>query len=386
MRLWGRGVTLRGLVSGAAVAGTRRMQVRAGEFIASRIDARNGAFGLIPEELDGAVVTNDFPVFVVDERCLLPEYLHWLSKTPDFVDACKAASEGTTNRVRLKEDRFLQIDIRLPTLDVQLHIVNKIARLTAKIIEARKLRQTSAGLTERLLVTALSNFFMYTEDSELPSSWEWHRFPDIVEPINGMTTGPFGTLLSKSDVGQEKTGVPVFGIANVGHGKFVPGFVDYISDAKATELALYRLREGDIVTARSGTVGRSCVVPPGLEPSPVMSSNLIRIRVNKARFEPHLFCRLMNGSHLIEHHKSRYCRGSSREFFTQKILNLLYLPTPPIHEQQRILAYLDNLQIKCDALKSLQAGTATLFSALAAAILEHSLLKGDIDQRQLFVT
>ena len=103
VRLWGRGVAMRGIVSGTSVAGNRRIRVRSGEFIASRIDARNGAFGLIPEELDGAIVTNDFPVFLVDEQCMLPGYLHWLSKTHDFVEACKAASEGTTNRVRLKE-------------------------------------------------------------------------------------------------------------------------------------------------------------------------------------------------------------------------------------------------------------------------------------------
>lgn len=40
----------------------------------------------------------------------------WLTKTRDFVDLCLRASEGTTNRVRLKEDRFLALEIPLPPL------------------------------------------------------------------------------------------------------------------------------------------------------------------------------------------------------------------------------------------------------------------------------
>ena len=42
--------------------------IKAGQFLMSKIDARNGAFGLVPENLDGAIVTNDFPVFDVEDR------------------------------------------------------------------------------------------------------------------------------------------------------------------------------------------------------------------------------------------------------------------------------------------------------------------------------
>ncbi|MBA2245973.1 MAG: restriction endonuclease subunit S, partial [Gemmatimonadetes bacterium] len=61
VRLWGNGVVLRREVSGAEIAASRRLMVRAGQFILSRIDARNGALGLVPEALHGAVVSNDFP-------------------------------------------------------------------------------------------------------------------------------------------------------------------------------------------------------------------------------------------------------------------------------------------------------------------------------------
>ena len=114
VRLWGKGVIERDVVTGAEIAATSRFVVRSGQFIASRIDARNGAFGLVPDTLDGAVVSTDFPVFTVAQDRLAPAFLDWMSKTKGFVDLCRAASEGTTNRVRLKEEKFLAMSIPLP--------------------------------------------------------------------------------------------------------------------------------------------------------------------------------------------------------------------------------------------------------------------------------
>ncbi len=141
VRLWGRGVVARGERNGSEIGGTRRLRVESGQFILSRIDARNGAVGLVPPELDGAVVSNDFPTFDANPNRLLPEYLGWLSRTRDFVERCRSVSEGTTNRVRLDEKRFLQIEVLLPPVDEQRQIVAKIEHLAEKIDEVRKLRE-----------------------------------------------------------------------------------------------------------------------------------------------------------------------------------------------------------------------------------------------------
>src|ERR1700685_1830579 len=137
IRLWGKGVILRRVVTGAESASERRFQVSTDQFILSRIDARNGAAGIVPAELNGAIVTNDFPSFETNPARLLPPFLGWLSKTPGFLDMCRRASEGTTNRVRLKEDRFLRLTIPLPPLDEQRRIVARINSLATKIEEAR---------------------------------------------------------------------------------------------------------------------------------------------------------------------------------------------------------------------------------------------------------
>jgi hypothetical protein len=153
VRLWGQGVILRREAAGSEIASSRRLVARAGQFILSRIDARNGAFGLVPNSLDRAIVSNDFPLFTPNLSKLEPSFLDWISRTRSFVDICKAASEGTTNRVRLQEDRFLQMKIPLPLPPEQRRIVARIEELAAKINEARGLREEAVNETKALLNT-----------------------------------------------------------------------------------------------------------------------------------------------------------------------------------------------------------------------------------------
>ena len=133
IRLWGKGVISRGKVRGTDVTTPRRV-VRANQLILSKIDARNGAIGLVPQELDGAIVSNDFPSFeFADSRQLDPAFMGWMVRSRHFVDLCKAASEGTTNRVRIKEDRFLAQQIVLPPLAEQQAIVSRLDTLADKV-------------------------------------------------------------------------------------------------------------------------------------------------------------------------------------------------------------------------------------------------------------
>jgi type I restriction enzyme S subunit len=167
VKLWGKGVVLRGVVTGAEVAASRRFIAKAGQFVLSRIDARNGALGLVPEELDGAIVTNDFPVFMLDEMKLVPAFLGWMSRTADFVEMCQRGSEGTTNRVRLQADRFLALEIPLPPLSEQRRIVARIEALAAQIEEARRLRQQASEEAE-VLVGARATEMFETSENRLP--------------------------------------------------------------------------------------------------------------------------------------------------------------------------------------------------------------------------
>jgi len=148
--LWGKGVRLRRKVFGAGIAAPFRNVAREGDFIISKIDARNGAFGFIPNELDGAVVTNDFPLFSVRAEKLSPRWLYWISQSPFFTELCKAASAGTTNRVRLDETKFAGLAVPLPPLAEQQRIAARLDAIETRLARVRQLRDEAKAERDAL--------------------------------------------------------------------------------------------------------------------------------------------------------------------------------------------------------------------------------------------
>ena len=132
------GVVERGKKRGKDIGTKKQTIVNAGQFIISKIDARNGAFGIVPKELDGAIVTNDFPSFNVDTNLMLPGFLPLVTTTKQFVQFAQSCSSGTTNRQRIDLNQFLETKVPLPTLEEQLHILSEYH---AKMQQAEKLQE-----------------------------------------------------------------------------------------------------------------------------------------------------------------------------------------------------------------------------------------------------
>ncbi|MBQ3944923.1 MAG: restriction endonuclease subunit S, partial [Alphaproteobacteria bacterium] len=120
----GGGAVLRNVKQGKNIGTKKQYIVSVGQFIMSKIDARNGAFGVVGQGLDGAIVTADFPVFDVDKERVLPEYLALISSTASFVLFAQSCSRGTTNRQRIDVNLFLSQKIPLPTLEEQQTLVS----------------------------------------------------------------------------------------------------------------------------------------------------------------------------------------------------------------------------------------------------------------------
>ena len=126
-------------ILGSKIGTKRQHVVHAGQFIMSKIDARNGAYGIVPEELDGAIVTNDFPVFDVNTEKIIPQFLVLVSTTEKFIEFARKCSSGTTNRKRIDIDAFLNQQIPLPSITEQEDIVRQYYRAseTTKKIEEK---------------------------------------------------------------------------------------------------------------------------------------------------------------------------------------------------------------------------------------------------------
>ena len=127
-----RGV-LRKEIKGSEIKTKSQFVASSGDFIMSKIDARNGAFGIVPAELDQAIVTQDFPLFSVDTKVMLPEFLNIVIQSPQFIKICQITSVGTSNRRRLKVDKFLKSRIPLPNIVEQKLFLEKIGSLNSRI-------------------------------------------------------------------------------------------------------------------------------------------------------------------------------------------------------------------------------------------------------------
>lgn len=137
------GVILRDTKKGINIGTKKQYLATAGQFIISKIDARNGAFGIIPNDLHNAIVTNDFPLFDVNTNKINPHFLLLITTTKAFIKFAQSCSSGTTNRQRMDIEMFLNQKIPLPKLKEQNKIVNNYL---SKIDEADKLEQQASDL------------------------------------------------------------------------------------------------------------------------------------------------------------------------------------------------------------------------------------------------
>jgi type I restriction enzyme S subunit len=360
VKLWGKGVVLRGILTGAEIAASRQMVARRGQFILSRIDARNGALGIVPPELDEAIVTNDFPVFNVVEDRLLPTYLGWMCRTASFVEECKLASEGTTNRVRLQEDKFLMREIPLPSIADQQRVVARIEELAAQINEARTLRLRAAEEANALLTSARR--VVISECNAETVTLEGV----CAAIIDNLHSNP---LLSES-------GVPCIRSPDVGYGTLD------LDGAQRTDEDEFRRRTvrgepkaNDIVLVREGGgTGKCAVVLPGQRFS--LGQRVMMLRPNTERILPRFFLHQLLSPQIQEDQIAPVSKGSASPHLNIGALRKFDLGLPKLSEQHRIVSELDAIQSEVDALKHLQAETQTELDALLPSILDRAFKGG----------
>ncbi|MBI3302833.1 MAG: hypothetical protein HYZ72_12275 [Deltaproteobacteria bacterium] len=204
---------------------------------------------------------------------------------------------------------------------------------------------------------------------ELPEGWVWTTVDQLTGAEDGMTTGPFGTLLGKSD--QRSTGVPVVGIPNITETGFAQGNWFYITPEKAEALRKYRLLPGDLVVSRPGTVGESCLVPEMPTPT-IMSTNLMRLRVVSSSGIAAWLVVNFKGSPTIHFQLAELCKGSTRPFLNLSILCRLFVRLPPTIEQYRIIAEVERRLSIVDELEIAIAANLKRAERLRQSILKRA--------------
>lgn len=152
IRINHNGVSLRDSELGKLIGTKKQFILKSGQFIVSKIDARYGAFGIAPDEVNNAIITGNFWAYDVDADLINIEWFNQFTNSPAFYEVCERASSGITHRKYLDEKFFLNYQILLPSIEEQLIQIEKInsqkksftelsTELTCQLNLVKKLRQ-----------------------------------------------------------------------------------------------------------------------------------------------------------------------------------------------------------------------------------------------------
>ncbi|PKD38764.1 restriction endonuclease subunit S [Methylomonas sp. Kb3] len=208
-----------------------------------------------------------------------------------------------------------------------------------------------------------------TEDEkpfELPTGWEWLRFIDYATDI---ATGPFGSMIHQSDYVQG--GVPLINPSHMIDDKIIADEMITVSRMMAKTLDPYAIYDGDIVMARRGEVGRIALVTKN-ENGWLCGTGSFVLR----------FCSEVCRDYLKILFRCDYVRvylageavGTTMVNLNHGILKKMPIGLPPIMEQHRIVAKVEELMALCDQLKSRLAAANQLQQKLADGMVERAIM------------
>ena len=180
-----------------------------------------------------------------------------------------------------------------------------------------------------------------TEDEkpfEIPDGWMWVRWGDLSESIQYGFNAP----------AQNSGRIKMVRISDIQDGKVLWGSVPFCQ-IEENEIPKYLLKKNDVLFARTGgTVGKSYLVREVSEEA-IYAGYLIRTRYSSSLVPEYLKCfmesplywdQLKNGTIATAQPN---CNG--------KTLSKMILPLPPLAEQKRIVARLEELLPLCERLK-----------------------------------
>ncbi|ELL1631780.1 restriction endonuclease subunit S [Campylobacter upsaliensis] len=128
-----QGCHLRDTLKGNLIKTKNQFLIKQGQFLISKIDARNGAFGIAINDLDKAVIMADFLNYDIDKNIINDKFLIAVLKTPYYMEQLNSLSSGTTGRKRINEQKFSNLCISLPPLKIQNELMLKLTEVDEKI-------------------------------------------------------------------------------------------------------------------------------------------------------------------------------------------------------------------------------------------------------------
>lgn len=355
IKLYNKGVLLRDKEYGRNIGTKKQFIIEEGQFLLSKIDARNGAFGLATKEVDNAIITADFFAYNIDRTKIEPYFLVLLTTTKKFQNFAQSSSSGTTGRQRIDENKFLDVQIPLPTLEEQRNIVNsyknKIELSNNQILEFKKNNLIiknylidELGITQNennkkiellhfLKYSAINKSWSYSDLlnlDEMKSKYELKYLKDISFIIMG--NSPKSSDLNDVGEGYQFIG----GASDIKNETIISK--RYIKSSNKITL------KNDILYLVRATIGKPFIV----NDSYFLGRGVCAIRANENLVSNKY---LLNILELFENEIIAKAKGSTFKQISKPDLENLEIPIPNLEVQNKLCNFIDNIKEQNKELK-----------------------------------
>ncbi|MDN2565229.1 restriction endonuclease subunit S [Aquibium sp. A9E412] len=344
-----RGVFGKPPIDGAQTSATTLYRVRSGQFIYSRLFAFEGAYAIVPAEMDGVFVSNEYPTFEVDQDHLLPRYLYWLFQRRDVWRQVAVGAKGMGDRrQRVHPDKVLSYRIDLPSLGDQHRIVEKLDRVAALVDERRNAIEAAERETQALLLKA----FQRAIDGA---------------PLRPMAeVAPLVRREVEIEATREYTEIGVRSFYNgIFHRRTMPG-------SEFSWQSLFWVKEGDLVFSNLMAWEKAIAVAEAHDEGTVGNHRMLTCEVNPKLATPGFlmaYFRTYEGfSSIVGHSPGTIARNKT---LSSKKLPTILVPTPPVETQK----WFDRLRAKTQEAHAIRANTAQDVESLIPAML-HEIFNG----------
>ena len=139
---FGNGLIDRGPILGRDTSYKRFAPLRVGDLVMSRLNGWEGALAVVDERFAGSFVSNEYPIFEIDNEALTIDFLAALAATPTFWSMLDAKTRGSmVRRRRIHPRALLAVEIWLPPIEYQSHLADTLGSLrgASKVNERRDL-------------------------------------------------------------------------------------------------------------------------------------------------------------------------------------------------------------------------------------------------------
>ena len=180
---------------------------------------------------------------------------------------------------------------------------------------------------------------------DIPDNWTWVRFGDL----GSYKKGPFGSAITKSMFVPKGNGaIKVYEQKNAIQKDATLGDYYICRDYFESKMKGFEVFPGDIIVSCAGTIGETYVMPDEFEQG-IINQALMRMKIFEPLYIPYF---LTFFDFVLKKNAISSSKGSAiKNIPPFEILKNYLVPIPPLAEQKRIVAKLEEILPLCERLK-----------------------------------